>query len=74
MQARLRDADEKLRGKEAELDECRRERDAEGQRAREMEGQVRRLQPLIQERDREIQVREGGLCATPILLPRPGSA
>lgn len=56
LQARLREADDKLRDKEAELNECGRERDAERQRARELEAQVRRLQPLIQEREREIEV------------------
>lgn len=55
-QARLRDADERLREKEAELGACGRERDAERQRARELEAQVRRLQPIIEEREREIQV------------------
>ena len=57
LQARLRGAEDRLREKEAELGECGRQRDAERQRARELEEQIRRLQPLIQDRDREIQVR-----------------
>ena len=52
----MREADDRLREKEAELDQCGRERDAERQRARELEGQIRRLQPIIQEKEREIQV------------------
>lgn len=55
-QAKLREAEERLREKEAELGDCARERDAERQRAREMEAQVRKLQPIIQDREREIQV------------------
>ena len=47
LQARLCKAAEKLRDKEAELDECGRQRDAERQRARELEAQVRRLQNII---------------------------
>lgn len=58
----MREAAEKLREKVAELDELGRERDAERQRARELEAQVRRLQPLIQERDREIQVWAVWVC------------
>ncbi len=59
-QAKLREAKEKYRRKEAECEDCARERDAEAQRARELEAQVRRLRPLIQDREREIQVSKRG--------------
>lgn len=55
-QAKIRDAEDRLRDKDRELEEMAGERDAERQRARELENQIRRLQPLIQDRDREIQV------------------
>jgi len=56
LQVMLQEVDKKLCYKEAELAECGRQRDAEKQRARELEAQVRHLQPLLQDKDREIQV------------------
>ncbi len=54
---KLKDLADKLRDKEAELRSVQGEREGAWQQAREAETLVQRLQPLVAERDREIQVR-----------------
>ena len=45
-----------MREKEAELDEQAKELEGARQQAKETEAVVQRLQPMIQERDKEIEV------------------
>ena len=55
-QARLHEAEEEARRQGAELEQMGRDLEGARQRAREAESLAQRLQPLVQQRDREIQV------------------
>lgn len=51
--------EEKLRKRESELEEMSQKKEAESQRVRELDAQVRQLQTLLQDKDKEIRVRTG---------------
>ena len=48
-----------MRRKQEEFEEMTRKKEAESQRVRELETQLRQLRDLLHEKDREIRVREG---------------
>ena len=56
MQAKLRDAENRLHQREAELEDQGRQLKAAQQQAHEAEVLAQRLQPMIQQRDKEIHV------------------
>ena len=52
--------EDRLRRKEAELEDMTHKRDSECQRVRELETQLRQLRDLLHEKDREIRVSGDG--------------
>lgn len=56
LKAKLRDAEERLHQREAELEEQGKQLKAAQEQAHEAEALAQRLQPMVQQRDKEIHV------------------